>query len=250
MIPAAVVCIAAAYIAIHVATHQDVTHQDATQQDQKMNAPVTHNQKENMKFTLPPLPYAYDALEPHIDAMTMEIHHTRHHQAYINNLNAAIESEPSLSGKSLEDLLINLDAIPASVRTTVRNNGGGHYNHSMFWKLMRPNGGGEPHGKVAELITKHFGTFAAFQEEFNAKAKTVFGSGWAWACIDKDGKLVVIALPNQDCPISQGLQPILCLDVWEHAYYLKYQNKRPDYITAWWHVINWDQVAENLNQIK
>lgn len=206
--------------------------------------------EESMKFVLPPLPYAYDALEPYIDAMTMEIHHTKHHQGYVNNLNAAIEKEPSLAGKSLDYLLTHLDEVPESVRTAVRNNGGGHYNHSMFWKLMKKEGGGLPTGRVAELIAKYFGSFEAFQEEFNSKAKTVFGSGWAWACIDKDGKLVIVATSNQDCPISQGLQPILCLDVWEHAYYLKYQNKRPDYITAWWHVINWDQVEKNLEQVK
>lgn len=195
-----------------------------------------------MKFTLPLLPYAYDALEPYIDERTMEIHHTRHHQTYIDNLNAALAPYPELQQKTIEQLMIELDACPQVVRTTIQNNGGGHFNHSFFWKLMKKNGGGEPKGAIKKVIEDSFITFQAFQESFNKAAKEVFGSGWAWACLNKEGKLVVLSMPNQNCPLSQGLHPIMGLDVWEHAYYLLYQNKRPDYIQAWWHVINWDQV--------
>lgn len=198
-----------------------------------------------MKFTLPSLPYAYDALEPHIDAITMEIHHTKHHQAYINNLNAALAKHPYLADKTLEELLQDLPAIPDDIRTAVRNNGGGHYNHSFFWKIMKAQGGGQPNGILAQEIKNTFGSFEGFQETFNAHAKTVFGSGWAWLCVDANKKLIVMALPNQDCPISFGQTPVMGLDVWEHAYYLKYQNKRPDYITAWWNVTDWDAVEEN-----
>ncbi len=195
-------------------------------------------------YILPPLPYAYNALEPYIDERTMEIHHTKHHQAYIDNLNAALEKHPELHETSLEELLKHLDRIPEDIRTAVRNNGGGHFNHSMFWLLMKPHGGGKPTSAIGDAIVKTFGSFDTFQQEFNAKAKTVFGSGWAWLCVNDRNELVVIATPNQDTPISQGLKPVLGLDVWEHAYYLKYQNKRPDYITAWWHVIDWDRVEE------
>ena len=200
-------------------------------------------------FTLPSLEYDYGALEPYIDVQTMEIHHTKHHQGYVNKLNAAIQAHPELHNKVLKDLLIDLDALPAGARTAVRNNGGGHFNHSLFWTVMKKDGGGEPQGPVGEAIKTSFGTFAAFQDTFNNTAKTVFGSGWAWLCVNGDGKLVITPTANQDSPLSVGLQPILGLDVWEHAYYLKYQNKRPDYINAFWNVINWDKVEENYDQI-
>src|SRR5437667_5597977 len=190
-----------------------------------------------MKYTLPSLAYNYGALEPYIDALTMEIHHTKHHQAYIDNLNKALESHPDVQTKLLDDILKNLSAVPESIRTAVRNHGGGHYNHSFFWQLMKPKGGGEPTGIVGDSIKKFFGTVDAFKDSFNTQAKTVFGSGWAWLSVDADGKLIITTTPNQDSPLSQQLQPILGLDVWEHAYYLKYQNRRPDYINAWWHVI-------------
>ncbi len=202
-----------------------------------------------MIYKLPPLPYAYDALEPYIDARTMEIHYTKHHQAYVNNLNAALEKHPELAQTDLKQMLSNLKIVPESIRTAVRNNGGGDYNHSLFWLLMKKDGGGEPKGNVAEAITKTFGTFNAFQEQFNTAAKTVFGSGWAWLSITKDGQLLITTTPNQDTPISHGMQPIFGLDVWEHAYYLKYQNRRIDYIAAWWHVINWETVEDNYLMI-
>lgn len=202
-----------------------------------------------MKFVLPKLPYAYDALEPHIDAQTMEIHYTKHHQAYVNNLNAALETCPEFEPTSVDSLLIDLFAVPEDIRTVVRNNAGGHFNHSLFWNIMKKNGGGEPKGLVATEINKIFGSFVEFQAIFNAQAKTVFGSGWAWLSVDKDGKLIVTALPNQDSPLSYNATPIMGLDVWEHAYYLKYQNKRPDYISAWWNVIDWDRVEENYRAI-
>lgn len=202
-----------------------------------------------MKFVLPALPYDYDALEPYIDAQTMEVHHTKHHQAYINNLIAALESCPEFQPTSVESLLIDLPLVPEDIRTAVRNNAGGHYNHSLFWKIMKKDGGGKPTGLVASEINKAFGSFEEFQALFNARAKTVFGSGWAWLSVHKTGKLVLTALPNQDSPLSYGETPIMGLDVWEHAYYLKYQNKRPDYITAWWHVINWEQVEENYRAV-
>lgn len=202
-----------------------------------------------MKLVLPALPYEYGALEPYIDAQTMEIHHTKHHQAYINNLIAALEKAPEFQSTSVESLLIDLPAVPEDIRTAVRNNGGGHFNHSLFWRIMKKNGGGEPNGLVADEIKKAFGTFANFQDIFNTQAKSVFGSGWAWLSVDSSGKLIVTALPNQDSPLSYNATPIMGLDVWEHAYYLKYQNKRPDYITAWWHVINWDMVEENYRAI-
>jgi Fe-Mn family superoxide dismutase len=202
-----------------------------------------------MKFDLPILPYAYDALEPHIDALTMEIHYTKHHQAYVNNLNAALEKHPDFKVASLEDIMRNLNSVPEDIRTAVRNNGGGHANHSLFWKIMKKNGGGNPKGLVAEGIKKTFGTFESFQDIFNTHAKSVFGSGWAWLSIDKEGKFVVSSLPNQDSPLSSGFTPIMGLDVWEHAYYLKYQNKRPDYVGAWWNVIDWDMIEENYRAI-
>jgi Fe-Mn family superoxide dismutase len=184
-----------------------------------------------MAFTLPPLPYAYDALEPHIDAKTMEIHHTKHHQAYVNNLNAAIEKAPELAGKSLDDLMKGINSVPEAVRAAVRNNGGGHWNHSMFWELMGPGKGGEPTGKLADGIKSAFGDFAKFKEQFAAAGVGRFGSGWAWL-INDGGKLSIMSTPNQDNPLMEGKSAILGLDVWEHAYYLKYQNRRPDYIGA------------------
>ncbi|MDB4873683.1 MAG: Superoxide dismutase [Gemmatimonadetes bacterium] len=196
-----------------------------------------------MAFTLPPLPYAYDALEPHIDAKTMEIHHTKHHQAYVNNLNAAIEKAPELQGKSLDELMRGINTVPEAVRTAVRNNGGGHWNHSMFWELMGANKGGEPTGKLADAIKSAFGDFAKFKEQFGAAGVGRFGSGWAWL-INDGGKLSITSTPNQDNPLMEGKNAILGLDVWEHAYYLKYQNKRPDYIAAWWNVVNWDNVSQ------
>ncbi len=202
-----------------------------------------------MEYKLPSLAYEYGALEPYIDAVTMEIHHTKHHQGYVNKLNKALENYPDLKIKSLPELLQNLNAIPQDIRIAIQNHGGGHYNHSLFWMVMKKNGGGESNGMVGDGIKKNFGTFAAFQDKFNNVAKSVFGSGWAWLSIDKDGKLVITSTPNQDSPLSQGLQPILGLDVWEHAYYLKYQNKRPDYINAWWNVINWETVEENYRNI-
>ncbi|MXO78276.1 superoxide dismutase [Paenibacillus sp. OT2-17] len=195
-----------------------------------------------MAFQLPELPYAKDALEPHIDALTVEIHHDRHHNTYVTNLNAALESAPELQSKSLEDLISNLDSVPESIRTAVRNNGGGHHNHSLFWEVIGPNGGGQPTGAIAEAISNELGGYDKFKEDFTRAATTRFGSGWAWLVVGKDGKLAITSTPNQDSPLSEGLTPVLGLDVWEHAYYLKYQNKRPDYIAAFYNVINWDEV--------
>lgn len=198
-----------------------------------------------MPFTLPALPYDYAALEPSIDARTMEIHHDKHHAAYVNNLNGALEKAPELQSKSLDDLLQHLDSIPESIRATVRNNGGGHWNHSMFWEIMAPKGGGEPSGKLADAIKKSFGDFATFKTKFGEAAAKRFGSGWAW--LVKDGSLLTISsTPNQDTPIMEGKHPILGVDVWEHAYYLKYQNKRPDYVAAWWNVVNWPEVGRRF----
>ncbi len=200
-----------------------------------------------MAFTLPELPYSYDALEPHIDKETMTIHHTKHHGGYVTKLNAAIEGT-EWEAKTIEEIVSSLNSVPDNIRTAVRNNGGGHANHSLFWTVMSPNGGGEPSGAIGNAITSTFGSFATFQEQFNAAATTRFGSGWAWLVVGKDGKLAVTSTPNQDNPLTDGLTPILGLDVWEHAYYLKYQNRRPDYITSWWNVINWQQVAENMEK--
>ena len=199
-----------------------------------------------MPFTLPALPYAYDALEPHIDARTMEIHHTKHHQTYVNNLNAALEKAPQLEGKSLDDLMKNINSVPEAVRTAVRNNGGGHWNHSQFWEWMGQRRGGEPSGRLADAIKSSFGDFAKFKEQFAAAGTGRFGSGWAWLIAEGNGKLSITSTPNQDNPLMEGKKAILGLDVWEHAYYLKYQNKRPDYIAAWWNVVNWDAVAKKL----
>lgn len=197
------------------------------------------------KFFLPELPYAYNALEPYISKQIMELHHDKHHRAYVNNLNAAIESNPDLQNLSLFDLVRDWRGLPESCRQAVRNNGGGHMNHTMFWKMMTPSGGGQPTGVVEQEIEKTFGGFEPFKQEFNKAAKTVFGSGWAWLCVDETGNLIVSKTSNQDNPISDGLHPILGLDVWEHAYYLQYYNLRPDYIDAWWSVVNWKQVEEN-----
>jgi Fe-Mn family superoxide dismutase len=197
----------------------------------------------NMAFELPKLAYAYDALEPHIDARTMEIHHTKHHQTYITNLNGAIEKTPELAGKSLDELMSDLNAVPESVRTVVRNHGGGTYNHNLFWDIMGPNAGGKPSGELAQAIDVAFGSYDAFKDEFTKSAIGRFGSGWAWL-VKKGNGLAVVSTANQDTPLSDGSTPILGIDVWEHAYYLNYQNRRPDYVGAWWNVVNWDVVAE------
>lgn len=198
------------------------------------------------KHELAPLPYAFDALEPHFDAMTMEIHHDRHHAAYVANLNGALEKHPELFDKSAEALVADLSSVPEDIRTAVRNNGGGHVNHSFFWDLLSANGGGVPTGDLADAINGAFGDFDTFKGLFTQAGITRFGSGWAWLSVDGGGKLVVSSTANQDNPISDGLKPVVGLDVWEHAYYLKYQNKRPDYIGAFWNVINWNQAAENF----
>ena len=202
-----------------------------------------------MPFKLPPLPYAYDALEPHIDARTMEIHHTKHHQAYIDNANAALEKHPELANKSAEELLANLNSVPEDIRTVIRNHGGGHANHTLFWTVLKA-GGGKPTSDVAAAIDQAFGSFDAFKAQFETAAKSRFGSGWAWLSVKKDGALTVTSTPNQDNPLSEGLTPILGLDVWEHAYYLKYQNKRPDYVAAFWNVVNWDEVSRRMKAAK
>lgn len=200
-----------------------------------------------MAFTLPPLGYDYAALEPHIDARTMEIHHTKHHQAYVNNLNAAIEKAPELKEKSLEWLLQNLPSVPEAIRPAVRNNGGGHWNHTFFWQIIGPKAGGDPSGAVAEAIKSAFGDFAKLKEQLNAAGAARFGSGWAWLVAAKGGKLSIESSPNQDTPVSDKKTPILGVDVWEHAYYLKYQNRRADYLAAWWNVVNWAEVAKRFD---
>jgi len=195
-----------------------------------------------MAFTLPELPYPYDALEPHIDARTMEIHHSKHHAAYTNNLNNALQSAPDLQGHPIEHLLSDLNAIPESIRVAVRNNGGGFANHGLFWTIMGPGAGGEPGGSLAKAIVSAFGDFASFKEALTKAAVGQFGSGWGWLALDSSKALKVLATPNQDTPISQGMVPLLGVDVWEHAYYLRYQNRRPDYVAAWWNVVNWREV--------
>ncbi len=197
-----------------------------------------------MEHRIPELPYDYSALEPHIDARTMEIHYTKHHQAYVDKLNAALEKHQEIGDRPVEEILRNLKTVPEDIQTAVRNHGGGHANHSLFWKIMGRNGGGEPKGPLAEAIRKTFGDFASFKENFNSAAVTQFGSGWAWLCVTKDGGLLVTSTPNQDSPLSEGHTPILGLDVWEHAYYLKYQNKRADYVANWWNVVNWEAVGK------
>ncbi len=198
-----------------------------------------------MPYTLPDLPYAFDALEPHIDARTMQIHHGKHHQGYVNKLNAALENHDKLQGLSVQELISSLDAVPEAIRGAVRNNGGGHANHSLFWKVMNPGGSADPYGDLQSAITSAFGSLETMKEKFETAAKTRFGSGWAWLCVN-DGALEVMSTPNQDSPLMEGKTPILGLDVWEHAYYLNYQNRRPDYVSAFWHVVDWAAVAENL----
>lgn len=199
-------------------------------------------------FEVPPLPYAYNALEPHIDAQTMRFHHDKHHATYVKNLNAAVEKHPALKGKSAEQILRDIDSVPEDVRTMVRNNGGGHVNHTMFWSIMSPDGGGEPTGALASAIASTFGSFAAFKQQFNTAGEKRFGSGWAWLVRTPDGKLQVTSTPNQDSPLIEGNYPIMGNDVWEHAYYLKYQNRRADYLNAWWNVVNWDEINKRFEQ--
>jgi len=199
-----------------------------------------------MAFTLPPLPYPYDALEPHIDEATMKLHHGKHHQAYVDKLNAAIAGS-EWESKSLDEIMLSLDKVPDKIKAAVRNNGGGHYNHSLFWQWMSPTGGGEPTGKVAEAINAKFGSFAKFKEEFEAAGMSRFGSGWVWL-IQDGSELSITTTPYQDCPVSEGKKVLLGNDLWEHAYYLKYQNRRPEYLAAWWNVVNWNKVTELFNQ--
>jgi Fe-Mn family superoxide dismutase len=203
-----------------------------------------------MAHQLPALPYPNNALEPHIDEQTMMIHHDRHHNAYVTNLNAALEGHADLQNKSIEDLISDLNSVPENIRTAVRNNGGGHGNHSLFWEVIGPNGGGQPSGALADAINSELGGFDKFKEDFAKAGATRFGSGWAWLSVDKSGKLVVSSTPNQDSPIMEGNTPILGMDVWEHAYYLKYQNKRPDYIAAFWNVVNWEEVGRRYTAAK
>ena len=198
-----------------------------------------------MAFTLPPLPYSYDALEPHIDEATMKLHHGKHHQAYVDKLNAAIAAS-EWESKSLDEIMVSLDKVPDKIKAAVRNNGGGHYNHSLFWQWMSPTGGGEPTGKVAEAINSKFGSFAKFKEEFEAAGMSRFGSGWVWL-IQDGSELSITTTPYQDCPVSEGKKVLLGNDLWEHAYYLKYQNRRPEYLAAWWNVVNWNKVTELFN---
>lgn len=197
-------------------------------------------------FKLPDLPYGYDALEPYIDEQTMRLHHTKHHQTYIDKVNKALEGSP-LADKPIEEILADLDSAPEDIRMVVRNNGGGHYNHTMFWEIMAPDQSGKPEGSIATAIDSAFGSFDNFKEKFAEAAASRFGSGWAWL-VDNDGKLEITSTANQDCPISEGTKPVMGLDVWEHAYYLKYQNRRPEYIDAWWKVVNWSEISRRLGQ--
>jgi superoxide dismutase, Fe-Mn family len=239
-----------------LATAAVATVRSAIAQNQGLppTAPAQGNQPlittaSNGPFTLPPLPYAYEALEPHIDARTMVIHHDKHHAAYVANLDKAVADFPELQTKSVEELVKDLNAVPEKIRTAVRNNGGGHYNHSLFWQMMKKGGGGEPKGGLAKAIETKFGNFAAFKEGLTKAALGQFGSGWAWLVLD--GKeLKIESTPNQDTPITQGRPPLLGIDVWEHAYYLKYQNRRPEYIGAWFNVINWDFVTARFDHLK
>jgi Fe-Mn family superoxide dismutase len=203
-----------------------------------------------MAFELPPLPYDYSALEPYIDTQTMQIHHDKHHQTYVTNVNNALQGHDQLAAMSVDDLLRNIHQVPESIRTAVRNNAGGHSNHSMFWNIMKPNGGGEPSGDLASAIQQAFVSFDAFKTAFNDAGVKRFGSGWAWLVLDSSGKLQVISTANQDSPLMDGLYPVMGNDVWEHAYYLKYQNRRPEYLNAWWNVVNWDEVARRYGQAR
>jgi Fe-Mn family superoxide dismutase len=200
-----------------------------------------------MPFEVPPLPYDYNALEPYIDTQTMHLHHDKHHQAYVTNLNAALEKHPDLQGKSVSDLLCNINSVPEDIRTAVRNHGGGHFNHTMFWQIMKANGGGNPHGAVSDAINSAFGGFDNLKQKFNEAGAKLFGSGWVWV-VSKDRKLEIITTPNQDSPVMQGFYPVFGNDVWEHAYYLKYQNRRPEYLQAWWSVVNWEAVNKRLQE--
>jgi superoxide dismutase, Fe-Mn family len=203
-----------------------------------------------MAYELPSLTYPFDALEPHIDAKTMEIHHDKHHQAYITNANKALEGHPDLAAKPVDELLADINKVPESIRTALRNNAGGHSNHTFFWKIIGPKAGGTPKGKLAEAINSTFGGFDKFKEELEKAGVGRFGSGWAWLVVNKEGKLQITSTANQDSPIMEGLKPVLGVDVWEHAYYLKYQNRRPDYLKAWWNVVNWDQAEKNFEAAK
>ena len=203
-----------------------------------------------MPHSLPDLPYSYDALEPFIDTQTMEIHHQKHHNAYVTKLNSALETSSEWQGKDVEEIVKNLNGVPESIRTAVRNNGGGHFNHTLFWNIMGANAGGEPGGDLATSINDAFGSFAEFKEEFSGAAANRFGSGWAWLVLDPGGKLAVLSTPNQDNPITEGFKPLMGLDVWEHAYYLKYQNRRPEYIENWWNVVNWSAVADRFDSLR
>jgi Fe-Mn family superoxide dismutase len=201
-----------------------------------------------MAHELPPLPYDYAALEPHIDAQTMQLHHDKHHAAYVNNLNSALEKYSDLQNKSVEDLIRDINSVPEDIRTMVRNNGGGHVNHTMFWQIMGPNGGGQPTGPIADAVNQSFGSFEDFKKQFNDAGAKRFGSGWVWLVRSNDGRLQIISTQNQDSPLMEGHYPIMGNDVWEHAYYLKYQNRRPEYLNAWWNVVNWDEVNRRFQQ--
>jgi len=201
-----------------------------------------------MAFELPPLPYDYNALEPYIDTQTMQLHHDKHHAAYVNNLNAALKDNSQFSSMSVDDLMRHIKDVPDNIRTAVQNNGGGHSNHSMFWTIMKPNGGGQPTGALANAINSTFGSFDTFKTQFNDAGVKRFGSGWTWLVLDQSGKLSVISSANQDSPLMNGMYPVMGNDVWEHAYYLKYQNRRPDYLNAWWNVVNWDEIAKRYQQ--
>lgn len=216
----------------------------------KSSSTLVISQAADEEFTLPPLPYDYDALSAYIDTQTMTVHHDKHHAGYVKNLNDAIALHPNLKGKSVEELLLNLETIPEDILTIVRNNGGGHANHSMFWSIMTPDSSGEPTGEIAEAIETTFGNFETFKEEFNTAGKKRFGSGWAWLVMNQDGELEVTSTANQDSPFMEGKYPIMGNDVWEHAYYLKYQNKRGDYLDAWWNVVNWDEVDNRFQAAK
>ena len=194
------------------------------------------------------LDYAYESLEPHIDTLTMKVHHTKHHQAYIDNFNKALENHPELHAKNIEEILINLSSMPEDVKKAIQNHGGGHYGHLLFWLTLTPNGQEKPFGPLGEAIIKTFGSFDAFKEKFNKTAQTVFGSGWAWLCLDQQNNLIIMPTSNQDSPLSQGYKPLFCIDVWEHAYYLKYQNRRMEFVAAWWHILNWEKIEDNYQR--